>query len=461
MDKVTKLRQARATAIDELNTDAVIADAKRYAEVEATITDLDQQISRAMAAEKRQAELAQPLNQSQQMTDAEVRGAEINLDICRNLRSLGRNATVREVREVMNFTPDDSHFRSFGEFLQAVAGHAQSRGSHADPRLKRASTADIMNRAPSGAGEVDPTGGGFLVQTDFANVVFTRAYTMGKILSRVTHFPISTPANGIKIPGVDETSRATGSRYGGVQGYWLAEGDAITTTKPKFRIIELDLKKLGAAMYTTDELLADTNLLDQIATQAFSEEIMFMTEDAIVEGNGVGKPLGILNSAAAISVAKQTGQAAATVVKENIDNMYAQLWARSRDTAVWNINQLLWPQLLQLGQVVGTGGMPVFLPAGSLSGKPYSTLYGIPVEEVEYCSAPGTPGDIILSDYSQYAIADKGGVQAASSMHVQFLSDQMTFRIIYRVDGKPLWSKPLTPYKGASNLSAFVTLAQR
>ena len=158
---------------------------------------------------------------------------------------------------------------------------------------------------------------------------------------------------------------------------------------------------------------------------------------------------------------KLTGQQSGTVVKENIDAMYAQLWARSRDNAVWLINQLVWPQLLQLGQVIGTGGMPVFLPAGTVSGKPYSTLYGIPVKEVEYCSAPGTPGDIVLADFSQYALADKGGIQAASSMHVQFLTDQMTFRIIYRVDGKPLWSAPLTPFKGSSNLSSFIKLAQR
>lgn len=459
-DRITTLRQARAAAIDELNTDAVIADSAKYGEVESHIADLDGQIERATKAEERSASLARPsgANSGSSETDAVTLDATT---VRSNLAGLSRNFTLRDVREAIGFQVDPQrHFGSFGEQLQAIA-RASVPGHDRDSRLIRSSTTDSMNRAPSGAGEVDPTAGGFLVQTDFANAVFTRSYQLGTILSRVARFPISTAANSLKIPAIDETSRATGSRYGGVQSYWMAEGDSATNSKPKFRLVELDLKKLGSLMYVTDELLADTTLLDSIAGTAFSEELTFMTEDAIIEGNGVGKPLGILNAPATVSVAKVNGQTAATVVKENIDAMYAQLWSRSRDNAVWLINQLLWPQLLQMGQVVGQGGMPVFLPAGTMSGKPFATLYGIPVVESEYCSAPGTPGDIILADFSQYAVADKGGVQAATSMHVRFVYDEMTFRFVYRVDGKPLWSKPLTPFKGSTNLSAFITLAQR
>jgi HK97 family phage major capsid protein len=73
---------------------------------------------------------------------------------------------------------------------------------------------------------------------------------------------------------------------------------------------------------------------------------MFMTEDAIVEGTGAGQPLGILNSPALISVAKETGQAAATIVKENVDKMWSRMWARARKNAIWLINQDIEPQLL-------------------------------------------------------------------------------------------------------------------
>jgi HK97 family phage major capsid protein len=175
------------------------------------------------------------------------------------------------------------HFGSFGDQLQAIFNHYASKGSSTDNRLVR---------APTGAGEVDPTGGGFLVQVDFAATIFMLAHDMGDILSRVTAIPISANANGIKIPGVDETSRATGSRWGGVASNWAAEGTAGTESRPKFRLVEFDLKKLISKMTMTDELLQDSTALTSIASMAFSEEVMFMTEDAIIEGSGVGQPLG-------------------------------------------------------------------------------------------------------------------------------------------------------------------------
>ena len=33
--------------------------------------------------------------------------------------------------------------------------------------------------------------------------------------------------------------------------------------------------------------------------------------------------------------------------------------------------------------------------------------------------------------------------------------------MIYRADGKPIWNKPLTPYKGKSTISPFVALEKR
>jgi hypothetical protein len=52
-------------------------------------------------------------------------------------------------------------------------------------------------------------------------------------------------------------------------------------------------------------------------------------------------------------------------------------------------------------------------------------------------------------------------IQAASSIHVQFLTDQVAFRFVYRVDGQPKMAAPLTPYHGTNDLSPFVTLEAR
>lgn len=380
---------------------------------------------------------------------AEVEQCDATVARMRKLETAAAGAAAPGGQQEQNPNDPGSTFRNFGEQLAAVM-HARMNGSP-DPRLVR---------APIGAGEVDPTGGGFLVQTDFANTVIAKLYDIGELAKRVNRLPALT-GNSIKLPAVDETSRATGSRWGGVQAFWIGEGDTISASRPKFRLMNLDLKKLAAVYYASDELLQDTNLFGAIATQAFGEELQFMFEDAIWEGTGAGMPSGILNSPAVIQIAKDTGQASATLSYSNVLNMWSRMWARSRQNAVWFINQDVEPQLYALNQIIGTAGVPVYLPPGGISGNPYSTLFGRPVVPIEYASTLGTPGDIALLDLSQYVVAEKGGVQAASSMHVQFLTDQMAFRMIYRVDGQSQWNAPLTPFKGANTKSPFITLAQR
>ena len=98
--------------------------------------------------------------------------------------------------------------------------------------------------------------------------------------------------------------------------------------------------------------------------------------------------------------------------------MWSRMWGRSRQNAVWFINQDVEPQLYALSQIIGTAGVQVYLPANGISGQPYGTLFGRPVIPVEYAATLGTEGDITLCDFSQYVLADKGGVQSASSMHV-------------------------------------------
>ena len=118
--------------------------------------------------------------------------------------------------------------------------------------------------------------------------------------------------------GVDEASRATGSRAGGVRGYWVAEAGEITSSYPKFREINLKLAKLACLVYTTEEMLEDVSVLSNFIENAGKAEIEFMLADAIINGDGAGKPLGILNSACLVSQAKESGQTATTIVEANL-----------------------------------------------------------------------------------------------------------------------------------------------
>jgi HK97 family phage major capsid protein len=342
-------------------------------------------------------------------------------------------------------------FTSLGEFLSAVVLHERSKGRRSDPRLMAAA---------AGASEAVPSDGGFLVQKDFSSELLTRVYETGQIAQRVTKLPISPKSNGIKINAIDEDSRADGSRWGGVLAYWVNEAAALTSSKPKFRQIELQTQKLIALCYSTDELLEDAVALESVISRAFAEEMTFKLEDALINGTGAGQPLGILNSGALIQQAKDSADSTATISTTDVLSMWSRLWARSRQSAAWFIDQSIEPKLYPLTLGSGTAVQLLYTPPGN-NGNQYGMLLGRPVIPVEHCAALGTPGDIILADMSQYLLIDKGAPRQDYSMHVNFLTDEGVFRFVYRVDGQPSWKKPLTPKSGGSTLAPFVSLATR
>lgn len=332
----------------------------------------------------------------------------------------------------------------FGEFLIAVR-NARTAGV-TDPRLFAAA---------QGAGEAVGEDGGFLVGQSMITDLTKRLYA-GALLSRVQRIPLSPGTNGVDINVIKETSRATGSRWGAVQGYWVDEGTAPTASRPKFERVSLKLNKLAALGYAGDELLSDAAAVQDVMTRSFADELLFLVEDAIVNGTGAGQPKGILNAGCLVTVAKETGQAAATILTTNLSKMWARFLGSN---PVWFINRDANPQLDELSIPAGTGALePRFVTYGS---DGLMRIKGAPVIEVEQCATLGTVGDIVLADMSAYGYIDGGGVQQAMSMHVAFTTDEMAFRATLRCDGQALPRAALTPFKGSNTRSPFVALATR
>jgi len=347
-------------------------------------------------------------------------------------------------------------YKSLGEQLQDVR-LAGIPGGQVNPRLRE------VQAAASGTNETVPSEGGFLIQQGFSGDLLQRVFSdPASILSRVTRVQVGGNSNSVDFPMVDETSRATGSRLGGVQTYWTAEAAAATPSKPKFRKLHLELKKLMGVCYATDELVQDASLLEFVVRNGFNSEIQFAVQDAVINGTGAGQPLGILTSGALVQVAKETGQRAASFVLENAVKMWERMPGRNRANAAWLINGSgVESQLYTMSLSVGTGGAPVFLPGGSASATPFMTLFGRPIIPIEQCPALGTLGDVILADLSEYILIDKGAVKEDVSIHVQFLADELAYRFVYRCDGQTMAAAPTTSFKGSVPQSAFVALATR
>jgi HK97 family phage major capsid protein len=296
--------------------------------------------------------------------------------------------------------------------------------------------------------EAIPSQGGFLVRPQMSDKILEKVYNTGTLLALFPRDPVE--GNGMSYNVVDETSRADGSRFGGIQGYWLGEGGTKTASKPKFRQLELKLKKVAALCVATDELLEDAKALESWLTRGVPNELRFKVEDAIINGDGVGKPLGILPSPALKSVTRIN---ATSITAVDIGNMWAARYAGAKDY-VWIASPTIFPQLMNMS----IGNFPVFLAAGGLSGLPYSTLLGRPMYETEYNPTLGEIGDLMLVSPGEYPMIEKsGGIQTASSIHVYFTTDEQAFRFVMRIDGAPSWLSALTA-KDGNTVSPYVVL---
>lgn len=439
----------------EIDGKAAIAKAKKEARelfaVDARTPEQEASLKAALSAldalEDKQAEIEANLATARRLQDEERRQGTPNIEVGAD-RALDKPVTLGETLQAM----------AYNQFM--VTGRSD-RAAQILPGGVAPNVAVSLQAAASGASSGNPESGGVLVRNEWNTSLLTRVQEQGVLAPKCFEMPIGEGNDGVEAPFVDETSRATGSRWGGVQVYRGAEADAMTGKQPKLGKFELRLEDMFGLFYATDRVLRDATLLEALATKAFASEFAFKLDDEIFRGTGAGQCLGIVGNAPTVSVAKEQNQPAATIVYENIIKMHARLLARCMPGAAWYINQMCLPQLNKMYMAVGTGGVPVYLPANGVSTAPYGTLMGLPVIPIEQASALGTVGDIVLANFANdYAIISKP-MTSASSIHVLFTSNQTTFRWVWPVIGKPVLSSAITPYKGADTLAPFVTLATR
>lgn len=336
-------------------------------------------------------------------------------------------------------------FHSYGEFAGCVM--QANLGNGTDDRLI------IGAAAPTTYGnESSGADGGFLVPTEFQNNIRTHSLTPEAFMPLTDNTPIN--GNSMVFPRDETTPWGTN----GVRAYWEGEAAVATQTKPVIGTDTLRLRKLMALVPVTDELLSDSSALSSFLTKKTGESILWKTNDALLNGTGAGMPLGIRNSSALVTVPKESGQGADTVLAQNIVNMYARMPAASMLRSVWIVNNDVLPQIMLLT----LANQPIYLPPNGLAGAPLGTLLGRPIMISQSSQTLGDAGDIMFVDWNQYNTVSKaGGVEYATSIHLFFDAGATAFRATYRVDGQPWLKGPIVPANGVSNLSPFIDLAVR
>ncbi len=360
---------------------------------------------------------------------------------------------------IMDTTVEDPKggFKSLSHFARDVAF------AEKDPRRGLTKELEAWTKKAAGSGllEGDSDYGGYLIPVEFRNTLMTIVESANEFVPRCT--PVAMATNIIEIPYVAGFDESGGLVWGGIQWKWLDELAQKTETRPKFGKIQMKLKKIAGLAYTSDEILQDSpQSMEGILRQGFADGLNFQLNKVILRGTGAGQPLGIFNAPCKLAIAKEAGQGADTILFENIVKMYSRQYNRGK--AVWVVNPECLPQLATMSMAVGTGGVPVYLPANGIAGAPYDSLMGKPIIWSDFASALGDEGDIMLVDFSQYLVGQKSGgtgVQFDTSIHLKFDYDQTCFRFVFRIEGQPWWPSAMTPAYGAATRSPFITLAAR
>jgi len=323
---------------------------------------------------------------------------------------------------------------------------------------RRGVTDDRLNfMATAGSDEAgtysDPYGG-FLIPEGLAPGLLSVTPEADPIGSRVLKVPMQFPS--VSFNARTDKSHST-SVSGGLTVARRAETQTQAASRMQVEQVALNAKALFGLSYATEEILERSPLSFAAVLEAgFRDQFTSHLINERLNGTGVGEFEGIMKSPALVTVAKEGGQDADTIVFDNVAKMRSRCW--NYGNAVWLANHDTLPQLMGIVFPGTLGGQPVW-QASAREDHP-DLLFGKPLILTEYCKTLGDLGDIVLADWSQYLEGTYKPLRSAESIHVRFINHERTFKFWIENDARGWWRSALTP-KNGSTLSPFVALAAR
>lgn len=321
-------------------------------------------------------------------------------------------------------------FKSFGEFISVALG-----GKH-DPRLRQFT-----------ANEASGPQGGYTVPELWSGQLLDRIIATSIAMPRSNIVPMRSQT--LHLPAFDDADRSGGS-INGWSSEWLAEGATATNQTPTFRDAVLTAYKIALYSQATSEVIADGINFERNYTNRMIQTVAWNLDAVYINGNGTGKPLGILNAgnASLISVTRET---AGAIGWADVTAMFARLHPQGLKTAVWLIAPSALPALLSLET---ESGNLVWAPGNLVENAPM-LLLGLPLIVTEHVT--DTVG-LALVDFSRYMVGIRKEITFEASNAPGWMSDVMSFRVIARTDAQPEWAAAITPANGGDTLSSAVIL---
>ena len=262
--------------------------------------------------------------------------------------------------------------------------------------------------------------GGYLVPDEFEKTL-VEALEEENIFRKLANV-IKTQSGDRKIPVV--ASKGTAS--------WVDEEGLIPESDDAFSQVSIGAYKLGTLIKVSNELLNDSVFnLEAYISKEFGRRCGAKEEDAFFNGDGTGKPTGVLHATLGAEVGVTTASATAISADEIIDLFYS-LKAPYRKKAVWILNDATVKAIRKLKDKNDN-----YLWQPSLTAGSPDTILGRPVYTSAYMPTIAAGHKTVLfGDFSYYWIADRQGRTFKKLSELYATTDQTGFMATQRVDGK-------------------------
>ncbi|WP_339873940.1 phage major capsid protein [uncultured Brevundimonas sp.] len=419
------LLEKRAALIDEMNAlvngaeadDRDLSDDEQaqFETLKAEHAAIEKRIARADDVSTLTATATQPRNSTRNIAGADIANAP----------GAAAPAAARE-------------FESLGEFMVTIARNRDDQRLAAMYHERKAD--QRMDDGPSG---------GFAVPTQFVGEMLRVEAQDAMFRPRARVIPAGSPPDAaVTMPALDQDTGATGtSARGGVKTTWIGEGAQKPKTDAKLRQITLEPKEVAATLEVTDKLLRNWQAAGPVLQGLMRDAVIAAEEDAFLNGNGIAKPMGLINAPATVTVSR----GASGITYANLTAMLGKLLMRG-GTPIWTASQ---SELTTLMRIKDDEGNFIWQP-NAREGVP-QTLLGYPLLWNEFSPLADAKGSLALANLSYYLIKDGSGPFVAASEHVKFEENKTVFKVFWNVDGQPWLTKPFKQEKGYE-VSPFIVL---
>lgn len=276
------------------------------------------------------------------------------------------------------------------------------------------------------------TQGGYLAPVEYVNEIIIAVQEYCNIRSLVRVRP--TSRTSVQFP----------KRTGHVTASWVAEtGTRPETGNPSFGMLDIPTHELYAMTKVSKQELEDSAFnLESFLNEEFSEQFGVTEADAFINGNGVGKPEGILSVSSISSV--NSGSATALLPDSLIEAYYA-LKEVYLNNSTWLMNRSTLKEVRKMkdqqDQYLWAPGLKSDARPATILDRPYLTAPEMPV-------IAGDAYPVLFGDFRRgYLVVDRIVMEMMNDPYSSKSTGMVEFSARRRVGGKVILGEALTKIK--------------